>query len=76
MKTFGHCGCCIAEQKRDISRQRQGVEYLKYIDSLPEGEERDRLIDRAYKEAQNNRAARERNLRRYGTTSYGRYKRR
>ena len=68
MKTFGHCGCCISEQKRNISRQRKGVEYLKYIDSLPEGEERDRLIDRAYKEAQNNRAARERNLRRYGST--------
>ena len=76
MKTFGHCGCCIAEQKRDISRQRQGVEYLKYIDSLPEGEQKDKLIDRAYKQAQGSRAARRRNLRHYGTTPQGKPRRR
>jgi len=76
MKTFGHCACCISEQKARIDRQRAGVEYLKYIDSLPKGEQRDRLIDRAYKEAQSNRASRHRNLRNYGTTPQGKPRRR
>ena len=76
MRTFGHCGCCIAEQERAIRKQREGVEYLKYLDSLPEGEERDRLIDRAYKNAQGSRATRRRKLRHYGTTPQGKPRRR
>ena len=76
MKTFGHCACCIREQKASIDRQRAGVEYLKYIDSLPKGEQRDRLIDRAYKDAQSNRAARHRDLRHFGTTPQGKPRRR
>lgn len=74
MKTFGHCGCCIAEQERAIRKQREGVEYLKYIDSLPEGEQKDKLIDRAYKNAQGRIAERHRRLRRRGTTPSGRYR--
>jgi len=74
MRTFGHCFCCMTEQERAISKQRQGIEYLKYIDSLPEGEERDRLIDRAYKNAQGRIAQRHNRLRRRGTTPSGRYR--
>ncbi len=75
MKTFGHCGCCIAEQESNIKRQRGGIEYLKYIDSLPEGEQKDRLINKAYEQAKKSRWVRETNLKRYGTTTQGRYKR-
>ena len=74
MRTFGHCGCCIAEQERAIRKQREGVEYLKYLDSLPEGEERDRLINRAYKNAQARIAERHSRLRHRGTTPSGRYR--
>ena len=76
MKTFGHCGCCITEQKLTTSRARQGIEYLKYIDSLPEGEKRDRLIEKAYQQAMENRRQREWKLARYGTTNQGKYRNR
>lgn len=76
VKTFGHCGCCIREQEDNIKRQRHGVEYLKYVDGLPEGEERDRLIDRAYERARFNMFSRRFNLKRHGTTNQGKYRRR
>jgi hypothetical protein len=47
---------------------------IEYLEGLPSGKQKDRLINNAHKNALENMSRRAFRLVRYGTTSQGRYK--